>query len=153
MSDLEKAARQALEVLERCPALYKAPEAATALRRALEQPAQQEPVANPDECAADVYEHGTSMGLFAMTKEEAEQYCKAETNRTGYKHDWHYFGGRVHVLALIPQAQRKPLTNEQILHRVDTHVGGSSPSYPLDNSDWINFARAIESAHGIGEKK
>ena len=44
---------------------------------------------------------------------------------------------------------RKPLTDEEILHRVDTHVGGPSPSYPLDNSDWLNFARAIEAAHGI----
>ena len=47
--------------------------------------------------------------------------------------------------------QRKPLTDEEILHRVDTHVGGPSPSYPLDNSDWLNFARAIEAAHGIKE--
>lgn len=46
---------------------------------------------------------------------------------------------------------RQPLTDEQILHRVDTHVGGPSPSYPLDNSDWIDFARAIEAAHGIKE--
>lgn len=56
---------------------------------------------------------------------------------------------------LIEQsAHQEPLTPEQILHRVDTHVGGPSPSYQLDNSDWINFARAIEAAHNItGEKK
>ena len=36
--------QQALEVLERCPALYRAPEAATALRERLAQP-EQEPVA------------------------------------------------------------------------------------------------------------
>ena len=47
--------------------------------------------------------------------------------------------------------QRKPLTDEQILHFVDTHVGAPSMAYPLDNSDWINFARAIEAAHGIKE--
>jgi hypothetical protein len=45
--------------------------------------------------------------------------------------------------------EAKPMTVEQILHRVDTHVGGVSPKYPLDNSDWINFARAIEAHHGI----
>jgi hypothetical protein len=39
-----------------------------------------------------------------MTKEEAEKYCKDETVRTGYKHDWHYVGGRVNVLALKPSA-------------------------------------------------
>ena len=47
--------------------------------------------------------------------------------------------------------QRKPLTDEQILHFVDTHVGAPSMAYPLDNSDWMNFARAIEAAHGIKE--
>ena len=47
--------------------------------------------------------------------------------------------------------QRKPLTDEQILHIVSTHIGEISPSYPLDNSDWINFSHAIEAAHGIKE--
>jgi uncharacterized membrane protein YccC len=47
--------------------------------------------------------------------------------------------------------QRKPLTDESILHFVNIYVGGPSPSYPLDSSDWINFARAIEAAHGIKE--
>ena len=47
--------------------------------------------------------------------------------------------------------QRKPLTDEQILHFVDTHVGAPSMAYPLDNSDWIIFARAIEAAHNIKE--
>jgi len=37
------------------------------------------------------------------------------------------------------------LSDDEILYRVGTHVGGVSPSYPLDRSDWINFARAIES--------
>lgn len=35
------------------------------------------------------------------------------------------------------------LTDEEILRIVDTHVGGPTPSYPLDPSDWINFARAL----------
>ena len=47
--------------------------------------------------------------------------------------------------------QRMPLTVEKILHLVDTHVGAPSMPYPLDNSDWINFARAIEAAHNIKE--
>ena len=54
-------------------------------------------------------------------------------------------------LFLRAPPQRKPLTVEKILHLVDTHVGAPSMSYPLDNSDWINFARAIEAAHGIKE--
>jgi len=51
-----------------------------------------------------------------------------------------------------PAQQRKPLTDERILHFVNTHVGGPSPSYTLDSSDWINFARAVEAAHGIKEQ-
>lgn len=46
-------------------------------------------------------------------------------------------------------AARNPLTDEQINHIQETHVGGPTPSYPLDPSDWLNFARAIEYAHGI----
>ena len=59
---------------------------------------------------------------------------------------------KIKPLYTTPQ-QRKPLTDEQILHIVSTHIGEISPSYPLDNSDWINFAHAIESAHGIKENK
>lgn len=45
----------------------------------------------------DVFKNGESLGLFDMTKEQAEAHCKAETERTGRKHDWHYFAGRVHI--------------------------------------------------------
>ena len=51
------------------------------------------------------------------------------------------------ILAAAPAQQ--PLTDEQILHFVDIYVGWPTPSYPLGNSDWIAFARAIEAAHGI----
>ena len=44
----------------------------------------------------------------------------------------------------------KPLTDEQILKLQESYVGGVSPQYPLDSSDWINFARAIEINHKIG---
>ena len=50
-----------------------------------------------------------------------------------------------------PQPPRKPLTNEQIWHLVDTHIGEPNPKYPLNNLDWIHLARAIEAAHGIKE--
>jgi len=115
--------------------------------RAFPKP-EQEPALNPEDCAKDVFEHGTSMGLFVMPKEEAEQYCKDETKRTGYKHDWHYVAGRVHVKALIPAPQRKPLTDEEVrvLYKVSTGFdfhGGSALTA---------FIRAIEAAHGIKEK-
>jgi len=52
---------------------------------------------------------------------------------------------------IVKQTEQEPLSVEKILHLVDTHVGAPSISYPLDNSDWINFARAIEAAHNIKE--
>ena len=56
------------------------------------------------------------------------------------------------VDAMFAQRTWVGLTVEKILHLVDTYVGAPSMSYPLDSSDWINFARAIEAAHGIKEK-
>lgn len=53
---------------------------------------------------------------------------------------------RAHVSSEQQAAQQdaETLTVEEILHIQETHVGGPCPAYPLDNSDWINFARAIE---------
>ena len=52
-----------------------------------------------------------------------------------------------------PQRPWVGLTDEQILHKKDTYVSEPSIKYPLSDFDWLNFARAIEAAHGIGEKK
>ena len=35
------------------------------------------------------------------------------------------------------------LTDERLLHLVDTHVGEPNPRYLLSNRDWINFGRAV----------
>jgi hypothetical protein len=43
-----------------------------------------------------------------------------------------------------PQRTWADLTDEEILHRIDTHVGVPSQKYPLDISDLISFARAID---------
>lgn len=50
-------------------------------------------------------------------------------------------------------SQRTALTDEQIMDLQEKYVGGPCPSYPLDASDWINFARAIECAHGTTQEK
>lgn len=50
-------------------------------------------------------------------------------------------------------SQLAPLSDEQIADLQEKYVGGPCPSYPLDASDWINFARAIETAHGITQEK
>lgn len=48
--------------------------------------------------------------------------------------------------------QRLPLTEDQIKHLWETRVGQLCPSYPLEKSDWVQFARTIEAAHNIGAK-
>ena len=60
-----------------------------------------------DKCDDEVYKNGTSLGLFNMTKAEAEEYCKKQTEEKGYKHDWHYVAGRVHIKALVPKELAK----------------------------------------------
>lgn len=44
---------------------------------------------------------------------------------------------------------REPLSYENVLNIQERYIGGVCPQYPLDASDWINFARAIELAHNI----
>lgn len=53
-----------------------------------------------EKCDKDVFEKGQSLGLFDMTKEQAEQHCLTQTKETGDKHDWHYVAGRVHIKRL-----------------------------------------------------
>jgi len=53
-----------------------------------------------DKCDLDVYKNGKGLGFFDMTKQEAEDFCKKQTEETGMKHDWHYFAGRVHIMYL-----------------------------------------------------
>lgn len=55
-------------------------------------------------------------------------------------------------LAMLKAQPVQPatLTDEQIMHLVDTHVGVPSSRYPIGHSDWINFARAIEAACRTG---
>ena len=59
---------------------------------------------------------------------------------------------RHHKIGAKPQAapSTSPLTVEEILHTVDTHVGVPSARHPLENSDWINLARAIEARINLG---
>jgi hypothetical protein len=54
-------------------------------------------------------------------------------------------------LYTTPPAQPAPvpLTDKQIEHLWETRVSQPCPSYPLEKSDWVQFARAIEASHGI----
>jgi hypothetical protein len=51
-----------------------------------------------------------------------------------------------------PPAAPVPLTPEQIEHLWETRVSQPCPKYPLEKADWVQFARAIEAAHGIAGK-
>jgi len=66
---------------------------------------------SPDECSADVYEHGESVCTLAVPKEQAEAAVKIASAMTGDKNDWHYIGGRVHVKRLA--ASQPPVQNAQ----------------------------------------
>ena len=52
-----------------------------------------------------------------------------------------------HLIGTAPAVQ--PLTDEQISHFWDIHVGMPTAARPLNYNDVRIFARAIERAHGI----
>ena len=56
---------------------------------------------------------------------------------------------RMVIESKLRELVREPLSDEHVLSMQERYVGGVCPQYPLDASDWINFARAIECAHGI----
>ena len=66
------------------------------------------------DCDPEVYEKGVSVCLVAIPKETAEVICQNITAATGCKVDWHYFGGRVHIKALIEPSQPAPVVPVKI---------------------------------------
>jgi DNA-directed RNA polymerase specialized sigma24 family protein len=167
MTELEKAARQALEALNLARAahgqmLMSDPpqeawkawnvtatirEAMDALRSALEQPAQQEPVAwakKAMELAADLSIESLRLGSYER-KDTYEHAGRAswQTVEIRQKREDARERLRQHIYT-SPPAQRKPLTDEQIL-KVKAQFSGT-----LD-VQFIAFTRAIEAAHGIKE--
>ncbi|WP_313447379.1 hypothetical protein [Pseudomonas sp.] len=59
-------------------------------------------------CADDVFKNGVSACLVGdVPKHAAETICQSLSAVTGWKIDWHYFGGRTHIKALAP-APRHP---------------------------------------------
>lgn len=67
------------------------------------------------DCDPEVYEKGVSVCLVAIPKETAEIICQNITAATGYKVDWHYFGGRVHIKALRESSQPAPVVPDDVL--------------------------------------
>ncbi|MFG0828806.1 hypothetical protein ACF8R6_10560 [Pseudomonas sp. CJQ_7] len=60
-------------------------------------------------CADDVFKNGVSACLVGdVPKHAAETICQSLSAVTGWKIDWHYFGGRTHIKALAPAPQPQP---------------------------------------------
>jgi len=60
-------------------------------------------------CADDVFKKGVSACLVGdVPKHAAETICQSLSAVTGWKIDWHYFGGRTHIKALAPAPQPHP---------------------------------------------
>lgn len=131
MADLRQAAQQALEALEQCGLndthrSYQFEHAArAALRAAL---AQQEPVQEP---VAWLYEAGA--------------------NRTLHWNKPPLYGTPLY----LSPPQRQPLTDEEIIDAVREADLDWTRGWTLDETQsnrFVTLARAIERAHGIGER-
>lgn len=68
--------------------------------------AQSVPVAGA--CEQEVYERGKSACMVDIPKHMAEEICRSLSLATGFRIDWHYFGGRVHIKVLAPPAPAVP---------------------------------------------
>lgn len=128
---LEQAARQALEALQ-CHADLgiRADKAINALRQALEQP-KQEP-----------FEYWNAVEGWVKV-DEVRQHFDSVGCGTIYK-----TAGEGRVPLYTEPPKRKPLADEEI-GLLTTGAGWSH----LETPALLLFARAIEAAHGIGEKQ
>ena len=68
-----------------------------------------------------------------MTKQDAEEFCRSETDKTGRLHDWHYIGGKVHVKAMrdtIKEIELKKINKELLaaLEKVVSDITALSES-------------------------
>jgi hypothetical protein len=133
MSELEKAAQQALEALEYLPEMRGIEEAITALREALEQPAQQEP-----------FGHVTVRRLSQRFENHADQYHFYPAGQSPYLDNV----DEIHAVYTRPQA-REPLTDEVIWLEYQRFWPFHPAEEPTLAKDIVKFARAIEAAHSI----
>lgn len=76
-------------------------------------------------------------GHFGQSWQDRDWRQEASTWAAAWRKAWDQRAGQVAAPAMVP------LTPDTAMHLVDVHVGGPSPSYPLDSSDWINFSQAV----------
>lgn len=92
-----------------------------------------------ESCNQDVYKYGESVGIFNMTKDEAEAFCKEQTDLSGDLYDWHFTMGRVHVMVLKAGVKEKALLIDaakdlydacaEFVRKVDCGQARSTQSY------------------------
>jgi hypothetical protein len=148
MTDLKKAAQQALEALENVTKdyvesrQYKHNKALTALRTAIEDAEKQEPVATVRTWHKNGDQHAElgdwELGLFKLPDGEHTLYTASPAAQ-----EFVCSTGLCHY-----KAQRQPLTDEEIMQTWEGVI-----KYAPGEVRLKDFARAIEAAHGItGEK-
>ena len=171
MTDLKKAAQQALEALENVTKdyvesrQYKHNKAITALRTAIEQAETQEPnyygLTNDHLwMSVSKEQYGKLKPAFRMAcyttppaqpaQEPSSWVETVAVNlvREGInKHKARELAAHFHGLAQQPAAQRQPLTDEEIMQTWEGVI-----KYAPGEVRLKDFARAIEAAHGIKEK-
>lgn len=58
-----------------------------------------------DKCDAEVFKNGRSLAALDARSGPAEQWVRAVAEHSGQRVDWHYSGGRAHVLVLGDHAK------------------------------------------------
>lgn len=101
---------------------------------------------NPMKCDQEVFDKGISLGLFDMSRAEAEAYVKKLTDETGNKHDWHFAAGRVHIKYLPAKPKGQSVQVHKVtLYVIDfDHLGAAEVSRTLEQTRYTN--RCIEPA-------
>jgi hypothetical protein len=140
-----EAMKQALEALEKCmyPQL-KQLNAITALRTAIGTAEKQEPVAWAEEIIEDLHTLFSTEMIKEIDSGDALIRLDAAVCAVEEAEQRH---------TTPPAAQRQPLTDEQI-NTLRQQYGVTSDGRGIKEFTYVvDFVRAIEAAHGIGEKK
>lgn len=101
---------------------------------------------NPDECDSEVYKRGTSVGLFAIPKEDANAICAGIAAATGARVDWHYIAGRVHIKALPAPAPAAGDARPQALPPKMPKHESDGGEYPSNDSYLEGYAEGWNDA-------
>ena len=92
-------------------------------------------MSNEAHCDKDVFDNGESVGFVDTSSHEADELCKKWIDETGRKHDWHFAGGRVHVMALMPEyieRKEKIAECERLLGVVNANFSGAVIGFNAD---------------------